>query len=80
MSAGAFNIRLELIHYRWSDQGAFTGNMMSIQLTFYNVGRRWFSGKNLNAGFDPQKFPHVYDSHGNWRVVEKEENSYDSGS
>lgn len=49
--------------------------MMSISLTFYNVGRRWFNGKKLNTGFDPQNFPHIYDSLGNWRKDEMEENS-----
>ena len=55
--------------------------MMSLNLTFYNVGRRWFSGKKLNTGFDKQKFPHIYDSLGSWRkdyMEDDEANSYDS--
>ena len=38
--------------------------MLSIKLKFYNIGRRWFSGKNMNKGFRESNFPHIFDHKG----------------
>ena len=51
----------------WSDQGAFTGAMLTIQLSFYNIGRRWFNGKKINLGFKKENLPHIFDKEGGVR-------------
>ena len=51
--------------YRWSDQGAYTGEMTSIHLRLNKVGVRWFEGKNINSNFEDAKerdFGYLYDS------------------
>ena len=46
--------------FRWSDQGAFTGEMRPLKLRFYDVGKRWFDGKKINAFYTKGDFPHLY--------------------
>ena len=41
--------------YRWSDQGAFTGDMTSIHLRFQHHGVRWFDGKKINKNYEELK-------------------------
>ena len=48
----------------WSDQGAFTGRMTKVPVSFFSVGRRWFSGKRPNQGYERLNFPHLYDEDG----------------
>jgi len=45
----------------WTDQGAFTGDMLSIIVSFHHNGRRWFSGKKINQDFKDIKFPEEFD-------------------
>ena len=50
---------------RWSDQGAYTGEMTSIHLRLNKVGVRWFDGKNINSNYEEAKereFGYLYDS------------------
>eukprot|EP00092_Neocalanus_flemingeri_P013687 GFUD01014760.1.p1 GENE.GFUD01014760.1~~GFUD01014760.1.p1 ORF type:complete len:1163 (-),score=280.67 GFUD01014760.1:114-3602(-) len=51
----------------WSDQGAFTGEMIPVTLKFYGVGRRWFSGKKINKNYSKSNFPHLFASNGQQR-------------
>ena len=48
--------------FSWSDQGAFTGRMTQMPVSFFHVGRRWFSGKRLNQNYEKTGFPHLYDA------------------
>ena len=45
----------------WSDQGAFTGRMTQMPVSFFQLGRRWFSGKRLNQNYKKSGFPHLFD-------------------
>jgi len=56
----------------WSDQGAYTGDMATIKVRFYNDGKRWFNGDDINQDFDKQNFPHLYDENGQRRRSEGE--------
>jgi len=47
---------------RWSDQGAFTGEMTSIHLNMSQVGNRWFEGKRINENYEEEAFGFLYDS------------------
>ena len=54
-------------HYNaisWSDQGAFTGDMISVHLRLAKHGVRWFDGKNINSGYTEdvrtEKFGYLY--------------------
>ena len=40
---------------RWSDQGAFTGDMTSIHLRFQHNGVRWFDGEKINEKYEEFK-------------------------
>lgn len=62
----------------WGDQGAFTGDMTSILVKFYNDGKRWFNGERINANYDKQNFPHLYDEDGQLRKFPDEEDYCDS--
>lgn len=62
----------------WGDQGAFTGDMTSIMVKFYNEGKRWFNGENINANYDKQNFPHLYHENGQLRKFPDEEDYCDS--
>ena len=66
------------VSFRWSDQGAFTGEMIPVTLKFYGIGRRWFSGKKINKGYSKRNFPHLFDDLGQQR--KEEEASSDDGS
>ena len=44
-----------MVTFRWSDQGAFTGEMTSIHLRFSNHGVRWFDGRWINQGYEEVK-------------------------
>ena len=48
--------------FSWSDQGAFTGDMSSIQLRFQHHGVRWFDGKKINKNYmEPnEKFGYLF--------------------
>ena len=47
-------------YFRWSDQGAFTGDMTSIRLKIPpNNGKRWFNGKKINEGCDEDTFGYL---------------------
>ena len=50
-----------ILFRRWSDQGAFTGEMTSIHVRFSKHGTRWFDGKNINKGFDQDNFGYLYE-------------------
>ena len=30
-------------------------------VSFFDVGRRWFSGKRLNQNYQKEEFPHLFD-------------------
>ena len=52
------------VHCRWSDQGAFTGEMTSICLKLLHNGKRWFEGKKINQDFEEAKrsmFGYLFD-------------------
>eukprot|EP00092_Neocalanus_flemingeri_P000078 GFUD01000080.1.p1 GENE.GFUD01000080.1~~GFUD01000080.1.p1 ORF type:complete len:1171 (-),score=266.56 GFUD01000080.1:163-3675(-) len=59
----------------WSDQGAFTGDMEQITLKFYDVGKRWFNGKKINAGYCKVDFPHLYKQEGDMWMDRREDDS-----
>ena len=48
-----------IIIIRWSDQGAFTGDMTSIHLRFQQNGVRWFDGKNINENYEEKSFGYL---------------------
>ena len=35
--------------------------MTQMPVTFFQVGRRWFSGKRLNQNYEKAGFPHLFD-------------------
>ena len=47
--------------FRWSDQGAFTGDMTSIRLKIPTNGKRWFNGKKINEEYDENNFGYLKD-------------------
>ena len=53
--------------FSWSDQGAFTGEMIPVTLKFYGIGRRWFSGKKINKDYSTRNIPHLFHTDGKWR-------------
>ena len=60
--------------HSWSDQGAFTGEMIPVTLKFYDIGRRWFNGKKINKNYNKKNFPHLFDDQG------KRRNEYETSS
>jgi len=65
----------------WSDQGAFTGDMAPITLRFYDVGKRWFNGKTINARYSKEDFPHLYKKNeGMWQDRREEDTEYEFDS
>jgi len=51
----------------WSDQGAYTGNMMSIKIKLMKDGKRWFDGASINQGYDKSKLQMFYNADGGRR-------------
>jgi len=49
----------------WSDQGSFTGDMVSIKIKFKQKGKRWFDGSKINLGYDKKDLPMYFDCEGN---------------
>jgi len=56
----------------WSDQGAYTGNMMSIKIKLMKDGKRWFDGSSMNKGYDKSKLQMFYNKDGSRRHYPEE--------
>ena len=52
--------------------------MLTITLKFYNVGRRWFSGKKMNQGFTTDSFPRIFHKGGLKRTESQYDENIDS--
>ena len=77
------NYNISTFCCRWSDQGAFTGDMAPVTLKFYdeNGGKRWFNGKKINAGYSKEDFPHLYKQvEGMWKDRREDDTDYESDS
>lgn len=59
----------------WSDQGAFTGDMISVNLEMVKTcsGKRWFDGTNINKHYHKSDFPMLFNGEGGRRVYPEEE-------
>ena len=60
MASSHYNFTLHILTYRWSDQGAFTGDMTSIHLRFQHNGVRWFDGKKINKDYKDEMFGYLF--------------------
>jgi len=57
----------------WTDQGAFTGDMISIHLSLKNHGKRWFDGTNINKQYNISDYPMFFNEDGSRRVYMEDE-------
>ena len=64
--------------FSWSDQGAFTGRMTQMPVSFFHVGRRWFTGKRLNQNYEKTGFPHLYDESNSKEDTEEHDDGDDT--
>ena len=53
--------------------------MQPVSLRFYEVGKRWFNGKRINADYKKSNFPHLFRQEKNQWKDRREDNS-DFGS
>ena len=53
--------------------------MRPVSLKFYDVGKRWFDGKKINATYSKGDFPHLYkeaEAGGVWRDRREDDSDY----
>ena len=41
--------------------------MTKVPVSFFKIGRRWFSGKRINENYHKADFPHLFDEDGHPR-------------
>ena len=51
--------------------------MRPITLKFYEVGKRWFNGKKINADYSQSDFPHLYKQmEENWKDRREDDSDF----